>query len=133
MFGFYVYAFLMWLFLAWMGVVEIFRGMGKRFRVMLFIYLKVISNISAPEVSIITSILYCRLHWLKLQSHWLSSNIQYTAQGSPNRICCLESTGKALTAVYTLYDVDTENTIRHNIALMTSTSRVKGSLTLLGP
>ena len=35
-----------------MGVVEIFRGMGKRFRVMLFIYLKVISNISAPEVSI---------------------------------------------------------------------------------
>ena len=53
MFGFYVYAFLMWLFLAWMGVVEIFRGMGKRFRVMLFIYLKVISNISAPEVSVI--------------------------------------------------------------------------------
>ena len=36
-----------------MGVVEIFRGMGKRFRVMLFIYLKVISNISAPEVSVI--------------------------------------------------------------------------------
>ena len=39
-----------------MGVVEIFRGMGKNFRslqVCYFIYLKVTSNISALEVSII--------------------------------------------------------------------------------
>ena len=38
------------------GVIEIFRGMGRNFKVfagMLFIYLKVTSNKSAPEVSII--------------------------------------------------------------------------------
>ena len=56
MFGFYVYSFLMWLFFSMNGVTEIFRGMGRNFKVfagMLFIYLKVTSNKSAPEVSIV--------------------------------------------------------------------------------
>ena len=56
MFGFYVYSFLMWLFFSMNGVIEIFRGMGRNFKVfagMLFIYLKVTSNKSAPEVSIV--------------------------------------------------------------------------------
>ena len=44
MFGFYVYAFWYDYFLVWMGVIEIFRGMGKNFAGMLFIYLKVTSK-----------------------------------------------------------------------------------------
>ena len=56
MFEFYVHAFKCDYFQYEWAVIKIFVGMGKSFRVcryFFFIYLKIISNISAPEVSII--------------------------------------------------------------------------------
>ena len=58
MFGFYVYAYLMWLFFSINGVIEIFGGLWVCF----FIYLKVIIKQSAPEVSII-HFFYERGNW----------------------------------------------------------------------
>ena len=58
------------------GVIEIFRGMGRNFKVfagMLFIYLKVTSNKSAPEVSIV------HLSWHVITVRYLQYFLRHTA------------------------------------------------------
>ena len=71
-----------------MGVVEIFRGMGKSFRVcsMLFIYSKVISKISAPEVSIIHFLGCC--DWGLIQPCIEVDTVMCQPSGTHNIIKC---------------------------------------------